>query len=97
MNAGTPPDDHPPLNIGRWKLLDDRWLDAVLDTREADLRAHRIALTYSRYAIHLDDIIHGEHPETKLLGLECLWNLEILWDERCHLCSVPGSVRLAGI
>ncbi len=60
MNAGTPPDDHPPLNIGRWKLLDDRWLDAVLDTREADLRAHRIALTYSRYAIHLDDIIHGD-------------------------------------
>jgi hypothetical protein len=40
------------------KFLDRCWLEGVLRTRENDLRAHKIALTYSKLAVVLDELIH---------------------------------------
>ncbi len=43
----------PPIS----ELITREWLCEVISTRDADLRGHRIALTYSKLAIHLDQII----------------------------------------
>jgi hypothetical protein len=46
--------------VGTTDLLTKEWIEAVARTADNDLRAHRIALTYSRLALHLDDLIHGD-------------------------------------
>lgn len=48
-------------------LLNERWIREVAATADAELRAHRIALTYSRLAQHLDDLIHREESVGNLL------------------------------
>jgi hypothetical protein len=41
-------------------FLSDDWFQGVLETRENDVRAHKIALTYSKLAEVLDVYVHGE-------------------------------------
>jgi hypothetical protein len=40
-------------------LLSIKWLDDVVGTPESDLRAHKVALTYSKLSGFLDDLING--------------------------------------
>jgi hypothetical protein len=58
-------DGHGPLpkppEVAGQKLLDDEWITKVAETRENDVRAHRIALTYHHLALYLDELIHHEH------------------------------------
>jgi hypothetical protein len=51
-------------------LATEQWLDCVLSTREADLRAHRVALTYSKFAELLDEHIHGARLRQRLAEQE---------------------------
>jgi hypothetical protein len=46
-------------------FLEPRWLREVATTRDTELRCHRIALTYSKYAAFLD---------TWLNGRKCYWH-----------------------
>jgi len=50
--------EHP--TVGGRCLLNEQWIREVAATADTDLRAHRIALTYSRLALHLDDLVHGD-------------------------------------
>src|SRR4051794_26249618 len=55
--AGIGVDD--PLWAGGRNLLSQSWIEEVVQTRDADLRAHQVALTYSKYSVRLDNLIHG--------------------------------------
>ena len=46
--------------VGGKKLLSTEWIDEVAHTRENDLRAHRIALTYHHLALYLDELVHHD-------------------------------------
>lgn len=61
-DEGGPAPDEPiaPRTVAGRDLLDPAWIEEVARTPDNDLRAHRVALTYSRLALHLDDLIHGE-------------------------------------
>jgi hypothetical protein len=48
-----------PLRAGGRNLLSQYWIEEVVQTRDADLRAHQVALTYSKFSVHLDNLIHG--------------------------------------
>lgn len=39
-------------------VLSSRWIEEVANTRDTDLRAHRVALTYWRYALALDHYVN---------------------------------------
>src|SRR5262245_21166922 len=51
------------------------WVNQVLTTRDADLRGHMVGLSYSKYALHLDELIHGSEavhqcaPERRRTGM----------------------------
>jgi hypothetical protein len=53
----------PQPTIDPTEFLDRCWFKGVLSTRENDLRAHKIALTYSKLADVLDDLIHRRDDE----------------------------------
>src|SRR5262245_30908614 len=48
------------LTVDGRKLDDPKWIREVAETPDSDLRAHRIALTYSRYGAWLDELIYGK-------------------------------------
>lgn len=65
--AGEPeltlePVDHPV------DLLTADWLEKVVKTPDSDVRAHRVALTYSKLSGFLDDLINGESSVSSRLG-----------------------------
>ncbi len=47
----------------------ETWIDEVAATADNDLRAHRITLTYSRLAEHLDKLIHGAEAASRCHSL----------------------------
>lgn len=54
--------------VGPTEFLSTEWLEEVVKTRDSDLRAHRVALTYSKLAGFLDDMINGEQSVSHKLG-----------------------------
>jgi hypothetical protein len=48
---------HP--RVGNADLLAIKWLESVVGTPESDLRAHKVALTYSKLSGFLDDLVNG--------------------------------------
>lgn len=53
------------------ELLSADWLKKVVKTPDSDVRAHRVALTYSKLAGFLDDLINGDKSvSSKLEGGE---------------------------
>jgi hypothetical protein len=66
--GGTGPDPPGPPNLDDGAFwLSEEWLTEVATTPENDLRAHRVALTYSKLAACLDDRIHGEESMQSVL------------------------------
>ena len=56
---------HP--KIGSHDLLSTEWLESVVATPESELRAHKVALTYSRLSGFLDDLVNqGESVRARL-------------------------------
>jgi hypothetical protein len=60
------------------ELLQEEWFELVAATRDSDLRAHQIALTYSKAAEALDRYVHkldGESEETEATRQKTrIWN-----------------------
>ena len=54
------------------KFLNPCWFENVLATRESDLRAHKIALTYSKLAVVLDGLVHRRDDADALMADEAL-------------------------
>jgi hypothetical protein len=52
--------------VGEVDLLEPKWIVKVAETTDNELRGHRVALTYSRLALELDDLIHGESSYRRL-------------------------------
>ena len=50
----------PISGAGRTDLSSPTWIETVATTADADVRAHRIALTYSKLATLLDDLIYDK-------------------------------------
>jgi hypothetical protein len=48
-----------PPKVDDKNLLSTDWLEGVIETPESDLRAHKVALTYSKLSGFLDDLING--------------------------------------
>jgi hypothetical protein len=58
-------------------LLTATWLDSVVGTPESDLRAHKVALTYSKFSGFLDDLVNGPQSMGNSLqqgGTAEVWN-----------------------
>jgi hypothetical protein len=54
--------------VGTADLLSPEWIEKVATTTDNDLRAHRVALTYSQLARHLDELIHEGEIGGRLLS-----------------------------
>lgn len=39
-------------------FLEEKWVEQVLTTREADLRGHMVCLSYSKLTLVLDELLH---------------------------------------
>jgi len=53
----------PDPGIDSFDALSDEWLDDVLGTPDSDIRAHKVAFTYSQLAASLDEVIRRVAPK----------------------------------
>jgi hypothetical protein len=67
INKTYNPPDHP--TIGDVDLLSVDWFDRVVNTPESDQRAHRVALTYSKLSVFLDELVNGPTSARKTLRM----------------------------
>ena len=71
-NNGIWSADLPPATgVDPCSLVDLDWLDFVLATGESDVRGYMIALTYSKFALVLDDLINPGNSVMQQLGIGC--------------------------
>ena len=61
----THPADHhdaekPPVATDPKSFVTRDWIETVFKTVDTPLRTHRITLSYSKFAVHLDDMLFGE-------------------------------------